>query len=250
MKRGLVAGLVAGTLFAASGAIAAAQCPDAKGILHKVFGEQEEKIEVLEQTKVTNGLCAAFVKGSGSFIPRMFTYTEDGEYVIFGTVINTSNSSIWGDEILRKYSVLDKNIMSKMHNTAVIVGKSPKTFYIAVSPTCPHCKNAIEDLKPEIDKGELSLGVMLVALSEKDRALIEHVLCSKEDLLAAYLKSSGLPEGGLLKCEAGKKKASDMAVLMQEIGITAAPTLISKDGRVIMGYPGKGTAMGAMTANQ
>jgi thiol:disulfide interchange protein DsbC len=227
--------LAAGTIFAAPMA-ASAQCPDANDILRRLFPEQHSKLEVVEQTRVTEGLCAAFVKEAGNFLVRMFNYTENGEYAVFGKVVKTADASPWGMDILQKYSKLDEQAMSRLEELSVVAGTAPKRIYMVTDPLCPYCKKAIEELKPAVEKGEISLGLVFLPVHEESAALIEHVLCSKGDLLSVYLNSPNVATDARVSCDTGKAKGEAMTGFLRGLGIGGTPTFVGRDGQVITGY--------------
>jgi thiol:disulfide interchange protein DsbC len=235
MVKKMAAILTAGAVFAAPLA-ASAQCPDASDILRKIFSKQHEKLEVVEQTKVTDGLCAAFVKKVGKFDAGIFIYSENGEYAVFGKVVNTADASPWGMDILQKYSRFDKQAMSRLEELSVVAGTAPKRIYMVTDPLCPYCKKAIEELKPAVEKGEISLGLVFLPVHEESAALIEHVLCSKGDLLSVYLESPNVATDARVSCDTGKAKGEAMTGFLRGLGIDGTPTFVGRDGQVITGY--------------
>jgi thiol:disulfide interchange protein DsbC len=144
--------------------------------------------------------------------------------------------SIWGMDILQKYSRFDEQAMSRLEELSVVVGTAPKRIYMVTDPLCPYCKKAIEGLKPAVEKGEISLGLVFLPVHEESAPLIEHVLCSKGDFLSVYLDSPNVVADARATCEAGKAKGEDMARFLRNLGVDETPIFVGKNGQAITGY--------------
>lgn len=108
------------------------------------------------------------------------------------------------------------------------------TVYMFSSPFCPHCSQALSQIKPILDATQSELKVLLCGSGDARLNAIEAV-CRKVDLDTYNAKTWQTKEGPKVTCAAGIQAVDQATALSRELQVTGLPTFFLESGQAIRG---------------
>ena len=161
--------------------------------------------------------------------------TPDGNYLIFGTVIDLRTRKAI---TMERREELNKVVFSKeqwkvlKQLVDVEYGNGTKNIYIFTDPHCPYCQRLESSLKKLADEGLVKVHIIIFPVHAEARNVASAFICMKgsgKDYIEHNLEKYNKP------CDEGNKKLEKNMRFAQELRITGTPSWILDDGVVRVG---------------
>ena len=214
----------------------ASRCPSPPVLekeIRKVFPRARKlKVERVSPAPLP-GFCQVLVDLGGPF-KRMVYVDSRLNYLLVGQLINLKTRENITRRELSRYLRLKPEELKRLESlVAFTEGRARKFVYLVTDPDCPFCKRLEKTLKKFVDRGQLTVRVILMPLSKlhpgaEKKAIA--LICDRKGLKELI---SGYTSGNL--CPEGKKKVAESINYLRRLGIRSTPTLILPDGRLIQG---------------
>lgn len=181
-----------------------------------------------------NGLCEVLIKTENNIVP---VYVGD-TFVIAGAMFQ-DRKDITGEGLQR---IISRNFQTLRHDVdrAVAFRYTPPgpirhTLYLFASPTCPHCEEILEQIRPVLDENRTELRVLFKASGTAEALAIEAV-CKKVNL-ESYLSRHWMSPAGTQHstCKEGVEILDRSNELSRRLNITRVPTFFTERGLMLVG---------------
>ncbi len=166
------------------------------------------------------------------------------KHIILGNIINIeSRKDVTQERIQKEQRVDVKKIDTK---NAVVMGnpQGKKKIYVFDDPECPFCKKLHHTLKEMVEEDkELAVYILLFGLDIHPNAKwkSDSILCMAKKNMAEAVKmlDDSFNDREVKKIECGESLSEFNKNLARKLGIGATPTMVFKNGKVLMGARSK-----------
>ncbi len=160
--------------------------------------------------------------------------TQDGNYIIFGALVNNNGRNLTKEKI----DILNKVDFTKIPLTDAITikkGDGSKELVMVSDVDCPYCKKSFEYL---MGKNNYTLYVFLNPIEQlhpASKGKSVRILCSKDPVgaLAAVEEGKDIPAKS---CAAGEAALAKDVLIAHVLGATGTPAFVLSDGRRLDGF--------------
>lgn len=182
-----------------------------------------------------NGLCEVLLQAGN----RKTAVYVGGSYLITGEMFqDESNITSAGFMLLvsKQFLALRGEL-----DTAVALQYSPEgevrhTLYMFASPDCPHCEEALQEIRPALDEMQIELKVLFME-GRGSEGLIRNVLCTRMGL-DPYLSGDWRDaeyDLGSSDCNESIETLRRARELGAKLGISQVPTFFLENGIMLTG---------------
>lgn len=162
---------------------------------------------------------------------QKITYTDStGRYFLFGDLVDLPNQKNLTEERLADVTKIDVSVLPLSQAIKTVKGNGSRQMYVFADPECGYCKQLERTLAQVTDVTVYTF--LYPFLGPKSKTKAEAIWCSldRAKTWSAYMTGSGM--AGEASCD--NPIAANLN-LAKQLGVTATPHIISKDGRQ---YPG------------
>jgi thiol:disulfide interchange protein DsbG len=218
-------------LMAASGMLRAADLPA------PIKALQAKGVDIVGSFAAPGGLLgyAGIVENR----PLAMYVTSDRQHAVIGTLVDANGEDL-GQASLDKLvsEPMTRKTWASLDGSSWIADgarNAPRIVYTFTDPNCPYCNKFWSDARPWVKSGKVQLRHVMVGILRPDSAGKAAALLSAKDPQRALLQHEQQhAKGGVaaLTKIAPKTRAQLDAneKLMQELGFSATPTVLYKDG--------------------
>lgn len=211
----------------------------AKLIINKLVGSDAEIARTFPGHENLLGFVMQPKKGGREII--MYA-DKEGRYIIVGALISKEGINLTSQDT---YTYILKPLYKKAYRSAknthwFLQGKSnaPHTVFIIAEPNCSICHQLYKQIKPMIEKGELSVRWILVSFIKPSSLGKAAAILQSKDPAKAFdrdeagfntkTEAGGIPVVHKVKYETRKRLQKNLD-FMQEYGFQGTPVMILKD---------------------
>jgi thiol:disulfide interchange protein DsbC len=165
---------------------------------------------------------------------QQIAYTESsGRYMVFGHVFDMASRIDLTQQALNEAGAGRLDFGALPLQDAIVFGAGSRKLGVFSDPDCPFCRQLESELAALKDTQIYLFPYPIDQLHPNARATARAIWCAKDPAKAwrAYLIGGNRPTGRD-NCD---NPIERNVALAQELGITATPTLIASDGRVLNG---------------
>jgi len=155
----------------------------------------------------------------------VFFLSKYGRYAFIGDILDTKTMKNITEE--RKRELLRVDFSKLPLEYAVRIGEGKRRIAVFSSPFCPWCRKLHEEFRKMKD-----VSVYVFVSPFGDRDTLRSIMCSRELFDLAY---EGKKIEKKVTCEASAN-LDRIQPVMSEFGISAFPTMILENGRMIAGF--------------
>jgi thiol:disulfide interchange protein DsbC len=156
---------------------------------------------------------------------------ETGRYFLFGVVFDMATQKDLTAQRVADVQRLDFSSLPLADAVRSVKGTGARQLAVFTDPDCGYCRR----LEPDLDAlTDVTVYRFLAPLQDQDqgRSKVRAVWCSSDRALAWQRLMSGVTPATKTECD---EPSTRNLALMERLGLSGTPSLISTDGRLLLG---------------
>lgn len=210
----------------------------------------DQGVEISAEFEAPGGLTGYAGRVQGQ--PIVIYVLEDGETAIIGSMLDSEGRNLTAQQLEQHLPPPDLEPDWKQLEQADVIVEGPKdaerAVYVFTDPNCPYCQRFWEAAQPYLEKQNVQLRhVMVAILGPSSMGKTAQILAADDPAAMLAKHETTFEEGGIEGLEQGEvsqevaQRIMANNQLMQRLGVRATPAIYYRDaeGNVqqVMGLP-------------